>query len=342
MAPTNAAYNFALDVLRDLAGDLPEDAEIENRQLRGGLDASDVREITARFRDRRGRHRLHRTVLKELDGWAVREVFSYTRLVNPHAQGLSPELFGAKHTELGTAFLCLEPIRRATAWPWHDVRLIGDVLRGLGKFHVGAKEARSATPFWNFEGHLSEYAEPTIAAIERCRRNPDFRPLARGLPAVRRLALQQKRLAEQLFDEKPFGSGPIHGDVHSGNVLVRRRQTALAPVLIDWGRARLGSPLEDVSSWLQFLGFYEWEARRWHDTLLCDYLSAIGQERKLTSGVRGAYWIAGARNALAGALLHFICVAESEQRPKRERRQAYGAAQNWMRVVRNADAWSRN
>lgn len=321
---------------------MPPEAAIQHRQFAGGLEASNVGEVTARFRDRCGRYRLLRIVLKELDGWAVREASAYRHLVSQHAHELSPQLFGVKYSEPGRAFLCLEPIRRAKAWPWRDLRLTGDVLRELAKFHIQARHARSAIPFWNFEVHLAEMAELTLAAVDRCRAHPELKPLAKGLPAVRRLTLQQKRLCEQLFDERPFGSGPIHGDVHSGNVLVRRRASTPKPVLIDWGRTRIGSPIEDVSSWLQSLGCYEWEARRCHDTLLCDYLSAMGQDRKLTSAVRAIYWIAGARNALAGALLHFICVAEDEKRRERERLDAYRAAQNWMRVIRRADAWSRS
>jgi hypothetical protein len=43
--------------------------------------------------------------------------------------------------------------------------------------------------------------------------------------------------------------------------------------LIDWARARRGSPFEDVASWLHSLGCWEPEARRRHDSLLTDVIS---------------------------------------------------------------------
>jgi len=143
----------------------------------------------------------------------------------------------------------------------------------------------------------------------------------------------------QLLSEHPFGCRPIHGDVHSGNVLVRRRGGGDDPVLIDWGRARLASPLEDVSSLLQSLGYWEPEWRRRHDTLLADYLFAFGTEPTLTSSVRAAYWMAGASNVLAGALLHHLCIATDCRQSTSRRRAAGNAAQDALRVIRCASAW---
>lgn len=332
---------FALDTIRTVAGELPAEAAVECRRFPGGLESSRVGEVTVRFCDRHGRPRLLRTVLKELDGWMVREASIYRNLATKYARELSPQLLGVMHPEPGKVFLCIEAIRRAKAWPWQDVELAGDLLRWLARFHLEAKQAHIAVPCWDFEARLEEMAYLTQAAVAGCRKDPDLQPLARSLPAVRRLILQQKRLREQLCGEAPFGEGPIHGDVHSGNVLIRHRQSRLSPILLDWGRARIGSPIEDISSWLQSLGCYEWEAKRRHDKLLCDYLSEIGQERKITSSLRAAYWIAGARNALAGALLHFICAVKDEKRNKRERAEAFRAAQNWTRVILRADAYSR-
>ncbi len=122
---------------------------------------------------------------------------------------------------------------------------------------------------------------------------------------------------------------------------MRRRAARNAPVLLDWGRARLGSPLEDVSSWLICLRYWESEVQRQHDTLLATYLSALGLEGKVTSPVRAAYWVAGASNALAGALLHHVCVAEDERQSATRRKAAFRAAQDWLRVIRRAHAWSR-
>jgi hypothetical protein len=112
------------------------------------------------------------------------------------------------------------------------------------------------------------------------------------------------------------------------------------PVLLDWGRARRGSPLEDVSSWLRSLCHWEPAAMRRHDTLLCRYLSARGWTGGLGRGLRDAYWLAGASNALSGALLHHLSVLEAAAGtpawPK-----ALHAAHDWLRAIRRADAcWS--
>jgi hypothetical protein len=119
-------------------------------------------------------------------------------------------------------------------------------------------------------------------------------------------------------------------------------------VLLDWGRARIGAPLEDVSSWLQSLGFWEPEARRRHDTLLRRYLTCRGGPDRLDRGLRDAYWLAGACNALAGALRYQVAVADGWRRPAARARAvaaravAARAARDALRVVRRADAcWRR-
>jgi aminoglycoside phosphotransferase (APT) family kinase protein len=53
----------------------------------------------------------------------------------------------------------------------------------------------------------------------------------------------------------------VHGDVHPGNVLVQKTRGSTRVALIDWGRARLGSLLEDVASWLHAIGCWEPAAR---------------------------------------------------------------------------------
>lgn len=332
---------LAASVVRELLGGLPPEASIERTLLAGGLEASQVTLVTARFRDRLGRARMFRAVVKELTGWMVREVRIYRDLTARHASGLSPRLLAVKHTEPDRAYLCIEAVHRTCAWPWRDVALTGDLFTRLAKFHEAAKAGAAAVPEWDFEAQLKRMAELSWAAVDRCRRNPKLQPLARGLPAIERVVTRQDRLCEQLLSEPPFGKGAIHGDVHTGNALARQRRSRFEPILLDWGRARIGSPVEDVSSWLLSLGCWEEEARRRHDKLLCDYLTAVGAERRLTSGIRAAYWAAGARNALAGALLHSICVAEDEGRRQRQRAEAYQAARNWIRVIRRADAWSR-
>jgi aminoglycoside phosphotransferase (APT) family kinase protein len=81
----------------------------------------------------------------------------------------------------------------------------------------------------------------------------------------------------------------MHGDMHPGNVILRRGVAGVEPVLLDWARARPGSALEDVSAWVQSLGHWEPQARRFHDTLVRTYLVARGLEPVLPSDFRRLY-----------------------------------------------------
>ena len=322
-----------------LAGEGARDVKVEQSALTGGTEASEVALMTIRYCDHRGRSRQLRLVVKRLSGRAAREAAVYRRLVSAHACNLAPRLLAVGHPEQGSVLLCIEAIRRVRAWPWHDLRIGRELLVRLARFHLSAARARTAVPEWDYEAELAIAAEATRTAIDACRVHPDLSVLARDLRVVERMVLEHRRLRRQLMAEAPFGCRPIHGDVHSGNALVCRRGNALVPVLLDWGRARLGSPLEDVSSWLQTLRRWEPEAQRCHDTLLGAYLSALGMERTLNAQVRGAYWMAGASNALAGALLHHLSIAADPGLGTARRRVAFEAARDWLRVVRRAHAW---
>jgi hypothetical protein len=63
-------------------------------------------------------------------------------------------------------------------------------------------------------------------------------------------------------------------------------------VPVDWARARIGSPLEDVASWLHSLGCCEPQARKRHDTLMRAYLEARQLPCAFNSEVRVDYWFA--------------------------------------------------
>lgn len=99
----------------------------------------------------------------------------------------------------------------------------------------------------------------------------------------------------------------INGDVHPGNVLVRSDRHGMRSVLLDWSRCRIGSPLEDVASWLQSLGCWEPAVRQRHDTLLRAYL-AHRLCPALTPDRRTGYWLAAACNGLAGAIRYHSTV----------------------------------
>jgi Ser/Thr protein kinase RdoA (MazF antagonist) len=234
--------------------------------------------------------------------------------------------------------LCIEAVRRARAWPWQDPSLAHDVLSRLANFHNAARAVAAEPPHWDYEQELAASAPATIASLEACT-STDLVLLRREIGPLRRIVLTLPKLREELLAETPWGRGPIHGDLHTANALIRNVRPKGVPVLVDWGRARIGSPWEDVSSWLQSLGYWEQDTRRIHDQLLKTYLSARGFERRLPSQVRAAYWVAGASNALAGALLYHLAVARDERQTPRRRAQAAHAARDWLRVVRRADAW---
>src|SRR5207302_11274597 len=103
-----------------------------------------------------------------------------------------------------------------------------------------------------------------------------------------------------------LGQVVLHGDVHSGNVLLRDGSLQRSAVLVDWARARLGSPLEDVSSWLESLGSWEPGVRTQRTSLLKHYFRARGLQRIFAREVLLYYWVAAACNALAGALHYHL------------------------------------
>jgi hypothetical protein len=324
-----------------IAGGSLSHARVERRPLRGGIEAPEVGLVTIRYRDVLGRPRILRYVSKRLSGRAVREAVVHSSLVARYAADLAPRLLAVEFSDWGDAWLCLEAIQRVRAWPWRDLSAVRDVLDRLARFHQAAADGAALVPEWDYDAAIRVCAEETRFALAECAMKPDLSSLAKYRRPLDRIVLALPQLRSQLLSERPFGAVPIHGDVHTGNALVRRRGRREEAVLLDWGRARIGSPLEDVSSWLWSLGSWENGVRQRHDTLLAAYLSARGFEQKLTSQVRAAYWMAGASNALAGAVLHHLSIAADERESTRRRRAAARSAQDWLRVVRRADAWRR-
>lgn len=333
----------ALDSLRSflaqVTGDSAQGAHIQCKPLRGGLEASEVSLVTARYRDNTGRRHVFRFVVKWLHGRAAREAAAYEQLASAYASDVSPRILAIERASTDRAVLYMEAIRPIGAWPWRDLSLGRELLVRLALFHDAAARAATTVPAWDYEAELAASAEATRMAVDRCRRLPDLFELGRDLAPVTRIVLARSALRRQLLSEGPLKSGPVHGDVHPGNVIVCHRRKGGVPVLVDWARARIGSPFEDVSSWLQSLGYWEPEAKRRHDTLLATYLSARGLEQALRPHIRAAYWLAGASNALAGALFHHLCIAQNEHQSMRRRTASVRAARDWLRVIRRADAW---
>lgn len=319
------------------AGHPAHELALDVRPLRGGLESPAVARIGARFLDGRGRPRLLSFVVKLLEGGPVREAEIYRTLVSSAARDFSPALLGIERLESGRCLLFLEPVRPVRRWPWRDPETAARVLERLAHLHTAAVAAEDV-PFWDYEAELAASARKTLETLESFPRTGEIRPLRRSLPALRRIVAALPEMRRKLLGFAPLPPALIHGDVHSGNALVRLRSSREVPVLLDWGRARIGSPLEDVSSWLQSLGFYEPQARRRHDTLLVRYLTARRLPPRLDRELRNAYWIAAASNVLAGALSYHLWSLKEAPPESARRAAAWGAARDALRVLRRADA----
>ncbi|WP_274426700.1 aminoglycoside phosphotransferase family protein [Chelativorans sp. YIM 93263] len=327
------------DVIAARSGIRPRNLELE-RKVFGGTEAVETSLVTARYRDPRDRAATMRTVVKRLEGRPAREAAVYETLVANHAPEIAPELLATRRQGPDGAIILLEAVRKTRAWPWGDAAVTSGMLTQLGRFHTSVRSNEVRLPEWDFEHELVTMGNSAYTVLDQNRYNPEIGSLARNLRVIRRVIEALPGLRRQLLNEQPFGCRPIHGDVHPGNALVRRRRGQDHPVLIDWGRARMGSPLEDVSSWLQTLRFWEFEAQRLHDTYFRRYLSAFGMPRKLTDDVRAAYWIAGASNALAGALIYHLSVILDPKQPRANRKTSYYVALDWLRIIRRAHAWT--
>jgi aminoglycoside phosphotransferase (APT) family kinase protein len=281
-------------------------------------------------------------VVKQLDGSARREGAIYEALGRTSVNSMAPSLVAVEEYEGGALQLYLERVEPVDPWPWKDTTAAACVLRALARLHdsPGQELARSVRG-WDYDVELQHRADQLLWQLEQQRavlksagvdvRVPVIRRLARGLPEWRR----------QLLSDPELGQSVIHGDAHPGNVMLTRRASQDTPVLFDWERARVGSPLEDVSSWLQTLAFWEPEARRRHDTLLGEYLLARGSSSSPTRALRDMYWLAAASNCLAGSVLYHLSMATSTDVAGESKRTALAALRDQLRILRRADAcWS--
>lgn len=325
------------------AGGPVRELEMDVRPLRGGLESPAVARVGARFLDDRGKPQLLSFVVKRLEGEPAREAEIYETLLGSLARDFSPGLLGIDRMAEDRCLLFLEPIRPVRRWPWRETELAGLVLERLAQLHAEASFDGKELPLpsWDYEAELQRSARETLAFLAELPRDGDLLPLRRRLPALRRMVFALPDVRRHLLEFPRLGRTVIHGDVHPGNALVRLRNTQEWPVLLDWGRARIGSPLEDVSSWLQSLGYWEPQARRRHDTLLVRYLTARGLPPGLDRDLRDAYWLAGASNALSGALVYHLWRGMAASGPN-ARAIALHAAGDCLRVIRRADTcWRR-
>ena len=349
----------------------PAALQLDAQPLRGGLEAASVLHVTARHVSPAGRARSVTFVVKRLLAEQQREAALYSALLERYLPGTAPRLLGVERGAPGETYLFLEHARASHAWPWREVEHVALVLEQLAAVHQALPTAAfgAAAGAWDYDAELQESAASTLDVFERVIAHESLAPLRPGAMPLRRMVAVLPAVRRALLAAAPFGTAVLHGDAHSGNVVFRaprsrpgdaaaheagtvsvtrsrgatRSASAASVCLLDWGRARLGSPLEDVSSWLQSLGYWEPVARARHDTLLRRYLAARGGATTLAQDVRDAYWLAGASNVLAGALRYHLAMADGwGTAPSRSRAEAVRAAYVQLRILRRADAvWRR-
>jgi aminoglycoside phosphotransferase (APT) family kinase protein len=301
------------------------------QSLHGGLESIVVK---ARITSERAESGMPReVVVKQLVGAFSREADVYEALWNHLDRPPAVQMFG-RDVSGDTTYLYLEHAAPFSAWPWADTALAARVCSELARLH-DARRLPGEAFLWNYEDELIRSAEDTldVAAAARdssgrrvWRRLGDLRRLVRVLPRIRRRLLSG-------------GATVIHGDLHPGNVILQRTAGSVDVILIDWARARIGSPLEDVASWLHSLGCWEPEARRRHDTLMRIYLDARRKRRAFASDVRTDYWLASAGNGLSGAIRYHLAVLSDAGSTEPARYDSARALIGWQRVVRRAAAF---
>ncbi len=305
-------------------------------RLRGGISAYAVHGVTAVYRDGTGRRRTAAWVVKELRGVERREADVYASL-SAHPASLAPRLVSALPGHESTT-LVLERVTPAERWPWRDASRAASVLQLAAGLH---EASLGPVAPWGYDAELHAMAASTARLVAVARRDEVLPIDGASARAVRRIADDLPEVRRTLLGAGPFPPTLIHGDLHPGNVILAREAGALSPKLIDWGRARTGSPLEDVASWIQSLGCWEPVARLRHDTLLAAYLRARGSPGPIPAHVREACWLAGACNALAGALRYQVLAASDRSLIRPRRAGALRAVRDWLRIMRRAAAMWR-
>ncbi|MGV3534084.1 MAG: phosphotransferase family protein [Chthoniobacteraceae bacterium] len=314
-------------------------AEFQVKPLRGGSDSAGVLHVTARLVTRAGKRRICRFVVKRLPLERAREADVYRRFVSTLPPHVAPRLLGVEY-RADECRLYLEEIRPIKTWPWRRVDFAQVVVEELANLHQAGR-AYDPSPDWDYDAELTRMSSSLLDAV----RLNTVRRLVPDIyctyPALERLVSALPQIRAELRDRSSGSRTFIHGDVHPGNVTIRGREDEPLPVFLDWGRSRPGSPLEDVSSWLQSLGYWEPQAKAKHDTLLLAYRNACGDSAELTRDFRDAYWLAAACNQLAGAALHHLANVRDDAPPGLKMR-AIHAAKDSFRVIRRADACWKN
>lgn len=323
--------NFATS--RYTGGGVPE---ISIAALRGGLETQGIARVSLTY-NHLGKLSSSCFTVKRLPEKNSRELRIYQALHAATSLPIAPKLLGCQTATAGETYVFLEWIPAACRWPWRDPHHIRSAVQTLAVVHqLDSRCFAEALISLDYDAELRASAESTLLAYQAS--------IAAGTrPGGRSMTRTIERLSGALPDIRHeltafSGVAVLHGDLHSGNAVIRNAGGKTSAVLLDWGRARFGSPLEDLSSWLQSLRFWEFQARQKHDQFLRDYLDLAGRSGATTREFRDAYWLAAGCNAFAGALRYHLSVTQDPARTRRQREISYRAATDWLRILRRADA----
>jgi len=306
------------------------DLELSLEEIVGGLESRVVR---VNLRSRAAEDlRPSSFVVKELRGLQRRETNIYQKLWTRSTAPPTVRLLGIETTE-DADYLYLEEATPQSEWPWKQTFTSVAVCQALARLHE-TEQWHPKTPLsdWDYESDLAKSAGETLdvaldardeARVRHWRRIGDLRRVVSALPKMRSALLRATTF--------------IHGDVHSRNVILRATESGEI-VFIDWARARFGSPLEDVASWLHSLGCWEPEARRRHDTLLRAYLEARSSKQRITTKLRTAYWYASASNGLSGAIRYHLLVLTDPECSGEMKTESARVLDTWQRIIRRVAA----
>ncbi len=303
--------------------------ELSIEPIGGGLE-SRVMRATFRLRPPKD-SRVQSFVMKELRGLQRRETAVYHELWTRSNSPPTVRLLGSE-TSADADYLYLEEVKQESAWPWKQTTISAAVCRALARLHDSELCHPEKLTDWDYESVLMKSAEETLAVALNARDRAGVRHWRR-IGDLRRVVAALPKLRSVLVQAPTF----IHGDVHPGNVIARASEKVKITFL-DWARARLGSPLEDLASWLHSLGCWEPDARRRHDTLLRAYLEARSSNQIITSEFRKLYWYASASNGLSGAIRYHLAVLNDQTASGEMRTISAGVLREWERVVKRVAA----
>ena len=302
-----------------------EDLELSLEEIVGGLESRVVRAI---FRSRVAKDlRDSSFVVKELRGLQRRESNIYRELWARSTAPPAVRLLEIERTE-DADYLYLEEAIPRSEWPWNQTFTSAAVCQALAQLHASKQWHPRSLTDWDYESDLAKSASETLAVALDARDETGVRHWRR-IGDLRRVVAALPKLRSALLKATTF----IHGDVHSRNVILRATENGEI-AFIDWARARFGSPLEDLASWLHSLGCWEPEARRRHDTLLRAYLEARSSKQKITTELRTLYWYASASNGLSGAIRHHLLVLMDPGRSSDTKGDSTRILRSWERVIR--------